>query len=140
MKTQIRFNGNTTKVNYLCSSYAVPGKDSNLFVFGNEYGATYLIAATSMDEAWDEWLDDQPCIEDADLYMAYGFENPDSYALACGMNDSDRAIYLKSLGLSPSTIVEGYQYMPNSGGTNGIVDVSDYEWIREYDPMEHKAN
>lgn len=131
MKINTRYNGQIVKVNYLESG--IPGKTKDLYMVGNEYGATDLICAFSESDAWEEWLDNEPAIDDHDLYMAYGFNNPDEYALACKMDESDRAIYLKSLDLSEDfTIVEGYEYMPNSGGTNGIVDVSEYQWIRPY--------
>ena len=132
-KTMIRFNGNVSKVNYLCSSFCCAGDKEKLYVIGNEFGSTDLIVANNETEAWEEWLDNQPALDDDDLFIAYGFDNPDQYKLACGLDDDARSVYLKSLGLSEDfTIIEGYEYMPNSGNTTGIVDVSEYIWIRKY--------
>ena len=129
VKIHTRYKGEIVKVNYLECGF--PGKLEDLYMVGNEYGPTDLICALSLGDAWDEWLDNEPAIDDHDLFMAYGFDNPDQYNLACKLDDP--AVYLKSLGLSEDfTIVEGYEYMPNFGSTNGIVDVSEYQWIRPY--------
>jgi hypothetical protein len=130
MKTAIRYYGKIVKVNFIDEGIA--GKTS-LYLVGNEFGPTDLICAFSESNAWEAWLDDQPAIDNHDLFMAYGFENPDAYNLACNMDDCDRKVYLKSLGLSEDfTLIEGYEYMPNFGNTNGVVDVGEYTWIREF--------
>lgn len=127
MEDQVRIHiripetGEKQKVIWLCPGMA---GDDRYFLIGNEFGATHLICAGSFDAAWEEWLDNQPAISDGDLYIAFGFDSAkdlDAYIEKRTTNCEDWDLDL----------VEGYEYMPNFGGTNGIVDVSEYIWQRE---------
>lgn len=103
--TRVRCAGQTWPVQYICGSYAVPGRGSKLFLIGNEYGPAALITANSSDEAWGEWLDSLPPISDAEMEDAF----------------------------EGVTLFEGYEHQPNATGT-GVVDVGHHAWIRQIFP------
>ncbi len=123
--------GEKQKVIWLCPGMA---GDDRYFLIGNEFGATHLICARSYDVAWEEWLDSQPAIADEHLYLAWGFESEEEYEFVSGLSGHKQGYYLRKLEVSEDGewhLAEGYEYMPNSGGTNGIVSVGHYTWQRE---------
>lgn len=125
------------EVTWLCSGTPGLGRYSDkYFMVYNEFGLTHLICAANVSDAWEEWLDNQPAIADEDLWMAYGFPSKKSYDLYCKLeNEEDQETFLSSLEGFDNLdleLAEGYEYMPNFGGTNGIVDVGHYIQIAEY--------
>lgn len=90
-----------------------------LYLFGNEFGPTWVIRARSLETAYDIWLDEQPTVPKDELYLAYGFSSEKAF------ND-----LMKAHPEYPLSLPKGYEYQPNASGT-GIVEVGYYEWFRE---------
>ena len=91
--------------------------DDPLWVCGHEFGPTHLIKAPSFDAAFEELLDNSPAIDDTDIPEAFGFDSLEDFQHA---------------DQNTINLVEGYYFMPNFGGTNGIVNLGHYWWMQEY--------
>lgn len=133
-----------------------------LFVCCNEYGTFGVIRAQSWETAWEIMLDEflTPVDQGEDVCEAYGLtirsENPwpelgapyyvevdnDS---ASGEQDrmgpyptEEDAIKnaLAFISTHELNLSEGYGFMPNSGGTTGIVNVGHYVQIYEVLPAD----
>ena len=116
MRTKIRFSGNVYRVNYLCSSFSAPSPKSQLWVIGNEYGPSHLITANSLDGAYGEYLDSLTPIPEDEVPEAYGVITLE------GLTSEEQ---------DELSLVDGYEYMPNAGGSTGIVNVGLYVWIHK---------
>lgn len=88
-----------------------------LYVYGNETGATHIARADSFESALGAIYDELPTIPESDVPEAYGFETREQL-----------------LGADTDTLelCEGYYYQDNSSGT-GIVDPGHHEWCHELD-------
>jgi len=116
--------------------------DGPLWVFGEECGPEMLIRARSFADAWDIMLDESPPIPEDEIYEAYGFDGwcdggyertQTVYSPATAKKRFERAIADAEAGERDyPELLEGYEYQPNSSGT-GIVSVSDYAWLREFE-------
>lgn len=135
------------------------GTNGSFFVVGNEFGATHLIHASSYEDAWDAWLDEQPTIAEDGLIEAYSPGNEKGSFLDEAIDvypgrsegrwtEEDwtkiRASAKAALDAMASAasgpqgsgeypeLVEGYEFQSNTSGT-GVVDVGHYTTINEAD-------
>ena len=96
-----------------------------LWLYGQEYGPTMLIAAGSFEDAYEIAMDESKTVSEDDLYEAYGFDTQAEYDKWTAERDED----------DYRDLAEGFQYQSNSTGT-GIVNVGYYEWLREFQKQD----
>lgn len=136
------------------------GKNANFYLFGNEYGATHLVHALSLEDAYGAVIDESPTIPEDELIEAYGIVDSyreeyekthpypntwqryeltewlKNYKIACRARLNELNEQGKETGNYPE-LVEGYQYQNNASfATTGIVSVSDYMWQRGVDSSD----
>ena len=115
-----------------CKGYAIKAIDEDcgetLWVYGQEFGPTMILSGRSFESAYEIMLDNSEAVSEADLHEAYGFDT-DAH-----MRDTLRKC--EQGWLEYPDLVEGYSHMPNSGDSTGVVNVGDYEWMRELEPSE----
>lgn len=111
------------------SGYPLPVYDDGdgpLWLFGEEYGATMLVRASSFEAAWGIVIDESRTIDPSEVPEAFGYEGEDAQARL----DADLREARDGRGEWPD-LIDGYEYQSNSSGT-GIVSVSYYAWLREF--------
>lgn len=141
MKTRILFNGQVETVEFLGESLNPKSiklgiRGIQLYVLFNEFGATHLVGANSMDEAMEIYEDTLPEIEPEEIHFAYGFETPEEY------DERIKSITPDNPG-EYLDLVEGYSYCSNAEKTGVIslnynirwLRITPYirpDWLREY--------
>ena len=68
-------HGCETTVEFTDSYGLSCGSNGEWFVAGHEFGATILIHASSFEDAWGEWIDNSPTIEESEVPEAYGIDD-----------------------------------------------------------------
>jgi len=117
MAKVVQPNGEKALVRYIEDWGMRGGKN---WLYCNEYGPVMLVNVspnTAFDSVFEIVLDNSPAIQDNEVYQAYGFDSQTEF------DNADT---------SEIDLAEGYHYMPNAGGTSGIVWVGYYWNLQEY--------
>lgn len=121
--------------------------NSDLYMFGHEFGPTVVIKADNLDYAYDTFLDYLPEILE-EIHEAYGISDRKLYDRYCSIHKKDpykANMFLKRCKSLLGSTVEGeipnndnflyecnnYQIAPSGG----IKYISDYIWICVYDKI-----
>jgi hypothetical protein len=95
------------------------------FLFGEEFGPRVLVRASSLEAAYEEFINEEHTIPESEVCEAYGFRSQEEFDSAIGES-------------GVVELVEGYEYQGSSSGT-GIVSVSPHLWIMEVPDSEHQV-
>lgn len=121
MQTSTRYQGQIHAVEYAGDAaypYDIKHWGVRLWLVMDIYGATHLIGAKNMNDAYEIYIDSLPEIPQEEVKYAYGFDSQEDYDYAIQnsqVNDNWDDINL----------VEGYDYC-SQATTTGIVSVSEY--------------
>lgn len=125
--------------------------NSNLYMFGHEFGPAIVIKADYLDYAYDTYLDHLPEVSEGEIHEAYGISDRKVYDRYCELHREDPYKANQFLQRCKSLLgvsVDGeipdngdfvyecnnYQIAPNGG----IKYVSDYVWMNVYDKKTKK--
>lgn len=100
--------------------------DGPVWLFGDDAGTRLVIRAASYQAAWEIAIDEATPIPEAEVPEAYGF-----YGAQAALRLRHARELADAGEQEHPELVEGYEYQSNATGT-GIVNVSDYAWLREW--------